>query len=86
MNAVQVEVVEVQLLSRFFAPGKRCSSGFLLGLADVNSFQAIAPLTGQKKGYFFRGAYLHQILDPNSNIETQRVSVQTHVLSYIYSK
>jgi hypothetical protein len=36
VNAVQVDVVEVQLLSRFFAPGKRCSSGFLSGSVDVN--------------------------------------------------
>jgi hypothetical protein len=33
---VLVEVVEVHLLSRKLAPGKRCSSGFLSGLVDVN--------------------------------------------------
>jgi hypothetical protein len=33
---VLVEVVEVHLLRRKFAPGKRCSSGFLSGSVDVN--------------------------------------------------
>jgi hypothetical protein len=50
---------------------------------NINSFQATAPLTGQEKGYFFKGAYLPQKLTQKSSIETHTVSVQGYVLSYI---
>jgi hypothetical protein len=51
-----------------------------------NSFQAIAPLTANKKGQIFGGAYFPQKLTPKSSIETQTVSVQGHVLSYMLKR
>jgi hypothetical protein len=49
----------------------------------VNSFQAIAPLTGQKKGSFFKRPYLHQKLTPKSFIKTRYKLFQKHVPSVI---
>jgi hypothetical protein len=48
--------------------------------SPVNSFQAIAPLTAQEKGYFFKGAFLPKKLTPKSSIKTRYKLFQAHML------
>jgi hypothetical protein len=79
---VQVEIVEVQLLSRYFAPGKRFSSGFLSGSVDVNRIPVMAPILAPILGSFLKGVYLPQKLTPKSSIETEYKRFQKHVPSY----
>jgi hypothetical protein len=81
------EDVVISFVALGGAPYPLCLIGSPLWRNEwVNSFQAIAPLTGQERGTFFKGAFLPQKLDPKGNIETKYNYDQKHVLSYILKR
>jgi hypothetical protein len=52
----------------------------------VNSFQAIAPLTAQEKGYFLKGVVLSQKLDPKTSIDDTRYNPSQRRVSFYILK